>query len=150
MFHIDDNFREGRPITQVPVSWFNSVARFLNNLVGGPNVAVEKPDVPSAGAPVMVKLADVNKANSTSSSYTTVVGGVEDGLTSTSAYVDVWGRQADYAKGLKIDVPTRLFRATTNGITGLYAAVRTLTFDGSGYLLDVSAEKNVTLLVSDV
>lgn len=34
MFHITDNFQPGAPITQVPVSWFNKVASFLNNLIG--------------------------------------------------------------------------------------------------------------------
>ena len=34
MFHITDNFQPGAPITQVPVSWFNKVAHFLNNLIG--------------------------------------------------------------------------------------------------------------------
>lgn len=39
--HIRDNFGEG-PVTQVPASWYNSVAKFINNLVGGHRVKVEK------------------------------------------------------------------------------------------------------------
>ena len=34
MFHVTENFPAGGPITQVPVSWFNKVAHFLNNLIG--------------------------------------------------------------------------------------------------------------------
>ena len=34
-FHIKDDFKSGAPITQIPVSWFNAVARRLNNLIGG-------------------------------------------------------------------------------------------------------------------
>lgn len=34
MFHITDNFQPGAPIAQVPASWFNKVASFLNNLIG--------------------------------------------------------------------------------------------------------------------
>ena len=41
MMHIRDNFGEG-PVTQVPASWYNSVAKFINNLVGGHRVKVEK------------------------------------------------------------------------------------------------------------
>ena len=41
MMHIRDNFGEG-PVTQVPASWYNSVAKFINNLVGGFRVKVEK------------------------------------------------------------------------------------------------------------
>ena len=44
MFHITDNFQPGAPITQVPVSWFNKVAHFLNNLIGdGATVACGTP-----------------------------------------------------------------------------------------------------------
>ena len=30
-----DNFREGAPISQVPASWFNAVASFINSLIPG-------------------------------------------------------------------------------------------------------------------
>ena len=43
MFHITDNFQPGAPITQVPTSWFNKVASFLNNLIGD-GVDVDKND----------------------------------------------------------------------------------------------------------
>lgn len=43
MFHITDNFQPGAPITQVPASWFNKVASFLNNLIGD-GVKVDKSD----------------------------------------------------------------------------------------------------------
>lgn len=43
MFHITDNFQPGAPITQVPTSWFNKVASFLNNLIGD-GVDVAKSD----------------------------------------------------------------------------------------------------------
>lgn len=45
MFHITDNFQPGAPITQVPVSWFNKVAHFLNNLIGD-GATVDKGDPP--------------------------------------------------------------------------------------------------------
>ena len=35
MFHIRSNFNARGPISQVPASWFNKVASFLNNLVPG-------------------------------------------------------------------------------------------------------------------
>lgn len=65
-FHIQDDFKPGRPITQVPAGWFNSVARFLNNLIPGRGIKFEKnfvgptiielsPDDPaSVGTPVSV------------------------------------------------------------------------------------------------
>ena len=41
-FHIKDDFKAGAPISQVPASWFNSVAKFLNGLVGGFGVKIDK------------------------------------------------------------------------------------------------------------
>lgn len=45
MFHVTENFPAGGPITQVPVSWFNKVAHFLNNLIGD-GATVDKGDPP--------------------------------------------------------------------------------------------------------
>ena len=39
-FHVKDDFRRGAPVSSVPASWFNAVARFLNNLVGSTGVKV--------------------------------------------------------------------------------------------------------------
>lgn len=41
-FHVRDDFKAGAPVSQVPVSWFNKVASFLNNLVGGYGVTLMK------------------------------------------------------------------------------------------------------------
>ena len=39
-FHVKDDFRAGVPASSVPASWFNSVGKFLNNLVGGLGIRV--------------------------------------------------------------------------------------------------------------
>ena len=41
-FHIKDDFNAGAPISQVPTGWFNSVAKFLNGLVGGWGIKTNK------------------------------------------------------------------------------------------------------------
>ena len=41
-FHIKDDFKAGAPISQVPASWFNAVAKFLNGLVGGFGIDTRK------------------------------------------------------------------------------------------------------------
>lgn len=41
-FHIKDDFQAGRPMSQVPASWFNSVGKFLNGLVGGFGIETKK------------------------------------------------------------------------------------------------------------
>ncbi len=43
MFHLKDNFGSG-PISQVPASWFNRVAGFLNGLIGGFGIKLDKTD----------------------------------------------------------------------------------------------------------
>ena len=40
-FHIKDDFKTG-PVSQVPVSWYNAVARLLNGLIGGFGIATDK------------------------------------------------------------------------------------------------------------
>ena len=42
-FHLKDDFKAGAPVSQVPAEWFNSVAKFLNNLCGGFGIRVQKP-----------------------------------------------------------------------------------------------------------
>ena len=42
MLRLKDNFRPNAPISQVPASWFNAVASFLNNLIGGYGVKINK------------------------------------------------------------------------------------------------------------
>lgn len=44
MDHLQDNFKDGGPVSQVPASWFNRVARFINNLVPSDTVRFEKHD----------------------------------------------------------------------------------------------------------
>lgn len=41
-FHLKDDFRPGGPASQVPASWFNKVANFLNNLIPGRGIKLTK------------------------------------------------------------------------------------------------------------
>ncbi len=43
-FHVKDDFKARSPISQVPASWFNAIARFVNNLVGGVGIRIIKND----------------------------------------------------------------------------------------------------------
>ena len=44
MFHVNDNFKAGDPVSAVGASWFNKVGSFLNNLVGGYGILLSKND----------------------------------------------------------------------------------------------------------
>ena len=52
MFHIRSNFNARGPISQVPASWFNKVASFLNNLVPGYGLKFNK----TADGPSVISL----------------------------------------------------------------------------------------------
>lgn len=51
--HLRDNFNEGGPVSQVPASWFNRVAKFINNLIPGDGVSFEKHD---DGSPTAIRV----------------------------------------------------------------------------------------------
>lgn len=42
MAHLRDDFSAGSPITQVPASWFNAVAKFVNGLVPGRGINITR------------------------------------------------------------------------------------------------------------
>lgn len=42
MARLRDDFRAGAPVSQVPASWFNAVARFVNGLVPGRGVNITR------------------------------------------------------------------------------------------------------------
>lgn len=52
MVYFRDNFKANGPMVQVPVSWFNRVAAFLNNIIPGPGIKFEKHD---DGSPTIVE-----------------------------------------------------------------------------------------------
>lgn len=68
-FHVEDRFAPG-PVSKVPVSWFNNVGHFLNNLVGSLGVKVcrdmEPPqimlDAETAKDAMFVAMGQVGKA----------------------------------------------------------------------------------------
>lgn len=53
--HLRDNFNEGGPVSQVPASWFNRVAKFINNLIPGEGVTLEKHD---DGTPSIINIVN--------------------------------------------------------------------------------------------
>lgn len=55
-FHIKDDFKAGGPVTQVPASWFNAVAKFLNGLIGGFGIETKKSE---SGTSTIVLKKDV-------------------------------------------------------------------------------------------
>ncbi len=56
MFHVRDDFRPGTKIFSIPLSWFRSVARFINSLCPGTGIRMTFPAEPSAETPVKISI----------------------------------------------------------------------------------------------
>lgn len=136
MFNLESNFQSGRPISQVPASWFNRVASFLNNLVGGYGIKLSK----QTGGPSTIELdpkaiTDIIFTDAGESP-------VEPGTIPASPDITqeakvLWPTQesVDSGSGCKIDV----FYKVEPDSTGFFLYGATLTFSKSGLLLKVEA-----------
>jgi hypothetical protein len=106
MFHLKDNFTPGGPISQVPASWFNAVARFLNNIVGGYGINITKDGVPTVCIDPKVLATNAEKATKeyqqmetpSADNLSVSAGHQENQLLTTE-----WRRGT---KGIKIYLPT--------------------------------------------
>ena len=58
MFHVWDGWRSGMSIFSIPLSWYKSMTKFVNNLAAGRGIEIEKPDNPSMEAPVKIKVCE--------------------------------------------------------------------------------------------
>ena len=128
MFHITDNFQPGAPITQVPVSWFNKVAHFLNNLIGD-GATVDKGDPP-------VIRVDANAvAGKLRETGTPADGKDSPNVLDTDGASWTW--QAGGVDGLELDCYCRIAPQQAGSAFSVFQRVR-MTFSKSGLI--VSAE----------
>jgi hypothetical protein len=58
MFHVWSGFRSRMSVFSIPLSWFKGVTNFVNNLVQGEGIEIEKPDNPKNDTPVRIKLSE--------------------------------------------------------------------------------------------
>lgn len=97
MARLRDDFRAGAPVSQVPASWFNAVAKFVNGLVPGRGIRItrgaessvieladEADDIPSSSAGTPADHADANADDDTAA--------------------ETWNWAAGGANGLRLDV----------------------------------------------
>lgn len=138
-FHLQDDFKAGAPISQVPASWFNRVAKFLNNLVPGPGIKMVKQ---TGDQPTVIEL-DLNSIPGGSSggapeNPTMFTSLVTEGKGTATIKSDTW--TYDGGRGLKVTICTRVCYVDTATAPVLYGFYRTFTFDKNGQLYFVSAE----------
>ena len=151
MFHLKDNFRPNAPISQVPASWFNAVASFLNNLVGGYGVKINKNgSIPVVSIDPEV-LADQTKltptkehqqfetpsADQNTSPSTHPQSGSGDSFT-VKLIDTVW--KAGGKKGVKVYLPTDSW---ADGVER-FTAWRLCEFDSQGRLRSIGKQSIMT------
>lgn len=135
-FHVKDDFRAGAPVSQVPAAWFNRVGSFLNNLVGGYGVTVEKSErgasTVSLDASVLTKSSAAPETPEAAEDLTTAGEGTVSASSASWKY--------DGATGVKVTVQTRTCYIHTASAPALYGFYRTFLFDAKGMLCSVSEE----------
>lgn len=131
-----DDFKAGEPISAVGAGWFNAVAAFLNNLVGGYGVNVTKPSKPSPSAPVQIDvdpdvIRDIAGGGVSAPSETdSIESGVQTG-SGVTLKTDVFTAGNEDGKGATVYLPCR---TVTDGYEAdLVFRPFTITADGRIY-----------------
>ena len=140
-FHVKDDFCPGAPISQVPASWFNKVAQFLNNLVGGFGITLMKSE---NGANVIeVDQTAIRQAQNTAVGTPSDVGSFpnDDGVTQQAS--TLWTAGGENGASLFV-----LFKGeydSGDGMHDLYAAKLTITADGRIVKIDAVGNGGVKI-----
>lgn len=140
-FHVKDDFRPGAPISQVPASWFNKVAQFLNNLVGGFGITLMKSE---NGANVIeVDQTAIRQAQNTAVGTPSAVGSFPTDDDVTQQASTLWTAGGENGASLFV-----LFKGeydSGDGMHDLYAAKLTITADGRIVKIDAVGNGGVKI-----
>lgn len=131
-FHIKDDFRSGTPISQVPASWFNTVAKFLNGLVGGFGVKTDKNDGGLSTVSLDRQALQHEIENVTNALKVSKDAGTPEDKTDTPDVLDTsgdsWTWTANGKNGLELDA---YYKICTTGTYHLFQRCRlTISKDG--------------------
>ena len=134
-FHVKDDFNAGNPITAVGAEWFNSVAAYLNNLVGVDNVTVTKPEKPSPSSPVTIEHRPSDAVGTPVD-----VGEFPDGANAEVAQAAETLWTAGGINGAKLLV---LFKGESDANAGTHKAYAAkLTISADGRIIKIEAAQN--------
>ena len=141
-FHVDDNFRAGAPISQVPASWFNAVASFLNNLVNGFGIKLTKN---GGGQPSVIEidqdvLLPVSRKKGTPVAMGTFPTN-EPGITQDDS--NLW--EIGTENGAEVEILYKGEYDSDAGVHKVYAAK--MTFSADGLLLSIDKITNAGLYI---
>ena len=138
-FHVKDDFRPGAPISQVPASWFNKVAQFLNNLVGGFGITLMKSE--NGASVIEVDQTAIRQAQNTAVGTPSDVGSFpnDDGVTQAAGTLWTAGGE----NGATLFVLYQGEYDSGDGVHDLYAAKLTITADGRIVKIDAVQDGGV-------
>lgn len=136
-FHVQDNFRAGAPISQVPVSWFNAVGAFLNNLVHGFGIKLTKcangqPSVIEIDQSVLLPVSRQKGTPTQTGTFPTD----ETGITQDDG--NLW--KIGGVNGANVQVLYEGEYDANTGVHKVYSA--TMTFSADGLLLSIDKVEN--------
>lgn len=120
-FHVKDDFKAGAPISQVPTSWFNAIAKFLNGLVGDGGIKTNKNE--SGVSTISLDKNALRDAGTPADHTDTGTDDDTDG--------DTWTWTPGGANGLKIDV----YCKTEEDGSFHYLSRARFTFSNEGLLI---------------
>ena len=140
-FHVKDDFRPGAPISQVPASWFNKVAQFLNNLVGGFGITLMKSE--NGASVIEVDQTAIRQAQNTAVGTPSAVGSFPTDDDVTQQASTLWTAGGENGASLFV-----LFKGeydSGDGMHDLYAAKLTITADGRIVKIDAVQDGGVKI-----
>ena len=130
--HIKDDFKKG-VVSQVPASWFNSVASFINNLVAGWAISLNKTETLSTIAVDPTAISDLIPSSKKGDSPT-------DGTDTVATVLDTegdtwtWEKSTDNENGLNLDVYCKVSPQVAGSTYSIFRRCR-LTFSKDGLLI---------------
>lgn len=138
MFHIKDDFSAGAPISQVPAGWFNSVAKFLNGLIGGFGIETKKSDSGNSTIALKKDVLQQEIDNITKNLRISKDAGTPADKTDSPTVLDNsgadWEWTAGGANGLKMDCYCTIAPQTSGSLYTVLQRCR-MTFSKDGLLV---------------
>ena len=137
-FHIKDDFKVGAPVSQVPVGWFNSVAKFLNGLIGGFGIETKKSSSGMSTVSLRKQALQQEIDNALDSIKVSKDAGTPDDRTDSPAVLDTsggtWEWKAGGLKGLEMDCYCKIAPQSAGSNYSVFQRC-TLTFSKDGLLV---------------
>ncbi len=138
-FHIKDDFKSSAPISQVPASWFNAVAKFINGLIGGWGIKTKKNEKGDSIISIDKEVLDAEIENLSSKlKFVTPAEDLTDGVTYDQSLDgnETWDMGG---KDVKVLVVTRADKPAGQ-VARLY--FREMYISASGHVAGIGAESS--------